>query len=75
MNGKNRFTNNKYDINGFDVNGIHEDTKTKYDSNGFDINGVYKDITINWGEDIDEEKMLKNTLWLKNRCNFLKRYY
>ena len=74
INGKNRFTNNKYDINGFDVNGIHRDTKTKYDSNGFDINGVYKDISINWGEDIDEEKMLKNTLWLKNRYNFLKSY-
>ena len=47
INGKNRFTN-KYDINGFDVNGIHKDTKTKYDSNGFDINGVHKDISINW---------------------------
>ena len=74
INGKNRFTNNKHDINGFDVNGIHKDTKTKYDSNGFDINGVHKDISINWGEDIDEEKMLKNTLWLKNRYNFLKSY-
>ena len=74
INGKNRFTNNKHDINGFDVNGIHKNTKTKYDSNGFDINGVHKDISINWGEDIDEEKMLKNTLWLKNRYNFLKSY-
>ena len=26
------------------------------------------------GKDIDEEKMLKNTLWLKNRYNFLKSY-
>ena len=74
INSKNRFTNNKYDINGFDVNGIHKDTKTKYDSNGFDINGVHKDININWGKDIDEKKMLKNTLWLKNRYDFLKSY-
>ena len=74
INGKNRFTNNKYDINCFDVNGIHKDTKTKYDSNGFDINGIHKDININWGKDIDEKKMLKNTLWLKNRYDFLKSY-
>ena len=65
---------NKYDINGFDINSIHKDAKTKYDSNGFDINGIHKDINISFGEDIDEKKMLKNTLWLKNRYNFLKSY-
>ena len=72
MNGKNRLTNNKYDINGFDINGIHKDTKTKYDSNGFNINGIHKDINISFGEDTDERKILKNTLWLENRYNFLK---
>ena len=74
MNGENRFTNNKYDINGFDINGIHRDTKTKYHSNDFDINGINKDINIVFNEDIDEKKMLENTLWLKNRYNFLKSF-
>ena len=92
MNGKNRFTNNKYDINvfdingihkdtktkcdcnGFDINGIHKDTKTKCDCNGFDINGIHKDIDISFGEDIDEKKMLKNTLCLENRYKFLKSF-
>ena len=74
MNGKNRFTNNKYDINVFDINGIHKDTKTKCDCNGFDINGIHKDIDISFGEDIDEKKMLKNTLCLENRYKFLKSF-
>ena len=72
MNCKYRFTNNKYDINGFDINGIHKDTKTKYDSNGFDINDIHKDVNISFGEDIDEKKILKNILWLENR--FLKSF-
>ena len=59
MNGKNRFTNNKYDINDFEINGIHKDTKTKYDSNGFNINGIHKDINISFGEDTDEKKNIK----------------
>ena len=74
MNGKNRFSNNKYDINGFDINGIHKDTKTKHDSNGFNMNGIHKDIKISFGEDTAEKKILKNTLWLENRYNFLKSF-
>ena len=63
-----------YDLNNFYINGKNRFTNNKYDINGFDINGVHKDISINWNKDIDKEKMLKNTLWLKNRYNFLKSY-
>ena len=33
----------KYDPNGFDINGNHEDTNNEYNLNGFDINGKHKD--------------------------------
>ena len=36
-------TKKKYDPNGFDINGKHEDTKNKYDPNGFDIYYTHKD--------------------------------
>ena len=36
-------TKKKYDPNGFDINGKHEDTNNEYDPNGFDINGKHKD--------------------------------
>ena len=74
INGKNRFTNNKYDINGFDIDCIYKDPKTKYDSNNFDINGIHKNTKISFSGNINKEKLLKNTLWLKNRYNFLKSY-
>ena len=67
-------TNLSYDLNNFYINGNNRFTNNKYEINGFDINGVHKGISINSAEDIDEEKMLKNTLWLKNRYNFLKSY-
>ena len=33
----------KYNPNGFDINGKHEDTNNEYDLHGFDINGKHKD--------------------------------
>ena len=32
-------TDSEYDINGFDINGIHKDTNLSYDLNNFYING------------------------------------
>ena len=37
------YTKYKYDANGFDINGKHEDTNEIYDTNGFDINEKHKD--------------------------------
>ena len=36
-------TNNKYNLNDFNINGKYKYTKDIYDLNGFDINGKHKD--------------------------------
>ena len=43
-------------------------------SNNFDINGIHKNTKISFSGNINKEKLLKKTLWLKNRYNFLKSY-
>ena len=37
INGKHKYTKDKYDPNGFDINGKHKDANNEYDPNGFDI--------------------------------------
>jgi len=41
--GINRQTDDKYNMDGFDINHIHRITNTPYDPHGFDINRLHKD--------------------------------
>ena len=34
---------NKYNPNGFDINGKNKDTNDLFNSNGFNVNGIQKD--------------------------------
>ena len=72
--GIHKDTNEFYDSNNFYINGKNRFTNNKYDINGFDLNGIHKDTMINFNENINKKELLRNTLWLKNRYNFLKSY-
>ena len=79
-NGIHKFTNTKYDPNGFDKEGfdkegLHRDTKNKYDPNGFDKYGKYKDTNtfLNKEKNIRKD-ILENINWLNDKDEFLKLY-
>ena len=65
-----------YDLNGFDINGRHKDTKNKYDLNGFDIKGIHRDANTFLNKENDIRKDIsKNINWLKDKNEFLKLYH
>lgn len=54
--GNHKYTNQKYNQNGFNIDHIHRDTNDIYDTHGFDINELHKDTLTKYnkrGFDID----------------------